>query len=64
MGVEFQFTSTGIGSVPFLDVEGTCKAILEVFPEIPFWPQFVRRSPFVDLLIHASLGVPLIKLIA
>ena len=62
MGVEFQFTSTGIGSVPFLDVEGTCKAILEVFPEIPFWPQFVRRSPLEDMRIQASQGLPLIKL--
>ena len=62
MGIAFQFTATGIGSVPFLDVEGTCRSILEVCPDIPFWPQFVKRSPLEDMTIQASQGLPLIKL--
>jgi hypothetical protein len=62
MDAAFNFTATGIGSVPFLDVEGTCKGILELCPDIPFWPQFVRRSPLEDMTIQASQGLPLIKL--
>ena len=60
--VAFNFMATGIGSVPFLDVEGTCKAILELCPDIPFWPQFVKRCPLEDMNIQASQGLPLIKL--
>ena len=45
-----------------MDVEGTCKSILEKCPEIPFWPQFVRRSPLEDMSIQASQGLPMIKL--
>jgi hypothetical protein len=62
MDVSFNFMATGIGSVPFLDVEGTCKAILEMCPDIPFWPQFVKLSRLEDMTIQASQGLPLIKL--
>lgn len=62
MDVVFNYMATGIGSVPFLDVEGTCKGILELCPDIPFWPQFVKRSPLEDMTIQASQGLPLIKL--
>jgi hypothetical protein len=62
MDVVFNYMATGIGSVPFLDVEGTCKGILELCPNIPFWPQFVKRSPLEDMTIQASQGLPLIKL--
>lgn len=35
---------TGIVSVPFLDVDDACHRILKIFPDIPFWPQLVRRN--------------------
>jgi len=62
MDAAFNLMATGIGSVPFLDVEATCKGILELYPDIPFWPQFVKRSPLEDMAIQASQGLPLIKL--
>jgi methionine synthase II (cobalamin-independent) len=62
MDTAFNFMATGIGSVPFLDVEATCKGILELYPDIPFWPQFVKRSPLEDMAIQASQGLPLIRL--
>lgn len=62
MDLAFNFMATGIGSVPFLDVENTCKEILELCPDIPFWPQFVKRSPLEDMIVQASQGLPLIKL--
>jgi hypothetical protein len=58
----FNFMATGIGSVPFLGVDDTCQHILKIFPDIPFWPQFVKRSPLEDMSIQASQGLPLIKL--
>jgi hypothetical protein len=62
MNIAFNYMATGIGSVPFLDVESTCKGILELCPDIPFWPQFVKRNPLEDMTIQASQGFPLIKL--
>ena len=54
--------ATGVGSVPFLDVDTTCQHLLTFFPSIPFWPQFVKRNPFEDMTIQASQGFPLIEL--
>jgi len=54
--------ATGVGSVPFLDVDDTCQRILNIFPDIPFWPQFVKRSPLEDMSIQASQGIPLLKI--
>ncbi|MBN2033064.1 MAG: hypothetical protein JW836_07295 [Deltaproteobacteria bacterium] len=57
---EFYFLATGIGSVPFLDIEGTCRRILETCPEMPYWPQFVQRSRLEDMIIQFSQGLPLL----
>jgi methionine synthase II (cobalamin-independent) len=54
--------ATGVGSVPFLDVDDTCQRILEIFHDIPFWPQFVKRSSLEDMSIQASQGLPLLRL--
>jgi hypothetical protein len=55
---EFHFLATGIGSVPFLDINGTCCHILETCPEMPYWPQFVRRTHLEDMIIQFSEGLP------
>jgi methionine synthase II (cobalamin-independent) len=60
---DFRFIATGVGSVPFLDVQGTCLSILRHLPEIPYWPQFVRRSLLEDMSIQFSEGLPLLKII-
>ena len=54
--------ATGVGSVPFLDVDTTCQHILKFFPDIPFWPQFVKRSHFEDMTIQASQRFPRIEM--
>jgi methionine synthase II (cobalamin-independent) len=59
---DFNFKATGIGSVPFLDIEGTCRRILSQLPEIPFWPQLVKRSLFEDMSVQYSEGLPLLKI--
>lgn len=56
------FPATGIGSVPFLDIPGTCRTILDLFPLMPFWPQFVKRTPLESMMLQYSEGLPLIEL--
>jgi len=58
----FNYMATGVGSVPFLDVDNTCQRILEGFPDIPFWPQFVKRSFLEEMTIQASQGLPLVAM--
>lgn len=58
----FNFSATGIGSVPFHDIEGTCGEILKRLPNLPFWPQFVRRSHLEDMCIQYSEGLPLLEI--
>jgi len=58
----FNFLPTGIGSVPFLDVEETCRDILNRLPSVPFWPQFVKRSHLEDMIIQPSERLPLLEI--
>jgi len=58
---DFRFMATGIGSVPFQDIEGTCREISRWAPAMPFWPQFVQRSHLEDMIIQYSEGLPVIK---
>jgi hypothetical protein len=59
--VDFHFLATGIGSVPYLDVRATCLRILEACPHIPFWPQFVQRSPLEDMVVQFTEGLPFLE---
>jgi methionine synthase II (cobalamin-independent) len=54
---DFHFIPTGIGSVPWTDVEDTCDRILKYVPEAPFWPQFVRLSFFEDMIAQFCEGL-------
>jgi hypothetical protein len=58
---DFHFLATGIGSVPYLDVRGTCLRILEACPHIPFWPQFVQRSHLEDMVVQFTEGLPFLE---
>jgi len=60
--LDFGFMATGIGSVPFLEVEETCREINQLFPHMPFWPQFVKRSYLEDMSVQYSEGLPLIEI--
>jgi methionine synthase II (cobalamin-independent) len=59
----FNFMATGVGSVPFEDVEKTCSDILEYLPLIPFWPQFVKRTYLEDMKIQYSEGLPFLEIV-
>lgn len=58
----FNFMATGIGSVPWLDMDDTCEKINNFLPSIPFWPQLVKRSPCEDMNIQFTEGLPLLKI--
>jgi hypothetical protein len=58
---DFNFKATGIGSVPHLDIRKTCENILNLLPDIPFWPQLVNRDPKEDMNIQFSEGLPLLQ---
>ena len=60
---DFNFTMTGIGSVPFLEIRDSCAEIQRLFPDMPFWPQFVKRSLYEDMIIQFSEGLPFLKII-
>ncbi len=57
----FDFMPTCVGSIPFLDIKATCKEIVTRLPDIPFWPQFVRKSPLEDMIIQYTEGLPLLE---
>ena len=59
--LDFRFMATGIGSVPFQDVETTCREISGMVPFMPFWPQFVKRSYLEDMSIQYSEGLPILE---
>ena len=58
----FKFTATGVGSVPFEDIEKTCSDILKHLHRIPFWPQFVKRTHLEDMEIQYSEGLTFLEL--
>ena len=58
---DFYFKTTGIGSVPWTDTDKTCSKILELI-SIPFWPQLVKRSPYEDMNIQFTEGLPLVSI--
>ena len=59
--MKFNLVTTGIGSVPFLDIKETCKLIIDSFKKIPFWPQLVKRTIYEDMIIQFSEGIPFLK---
>lgn len=61
--IHFDFAATGIGSVPFQNINDTCRDILEHLPVLPFWPQFVKRGYMEDMAIQFSEGLPLLEVI-
>jgi hypothetical protein len=47
---------TGVGSLPLTSVPSAIRAVAELSPEIPFWPQLPQRSEG-ESIIGQSLGI-------
>jgi methionine synthase II (cobalamin-independent) len=56
------FSTTGIGSVPWVDENQACDLIRTARPDIPFWPQLVKRHACEDMSIQFSEGLPLLNM--
>jgi methionine synthase II (cobalamin-independent) len=50
--------STGVGSVPHLDVRAACRFVLDIYPEVPFWPQFPRVDLREQMYLQFAEGFP------
>jgi len=60
MGFTGGCLGTGIGSLPFTDVEKACAIIREHLPEIPFWPQLPKlgyREQMIPQYAEAFPGI-------
>jgi len=53
-----KFLATGIGSMPFSDVEHAVDISLNRLPEAPFWPQLPKLSLNEQMEIQYSEGLP------
>ncbi len=50
--------STGVGSIPHLDVRAACRFVLNTFEEVPFWPQFPRVDLREQMYLQFAEGFP------
>ncbi|MCK5560847.1 MAG: methionine synthase [Thermoplasmata archaeon] len=50
--------ATGIGSLPYTDIEKACRIAIEYFPEIPFWPQLPKLSFNENMYVQYSEKIP------
>jgi len=60
MSRRFNFTATGIGSLPFTDPGEACRLIFQHLPEAPHWPQLPKASPregMIDQFLEGAPGV-------
>jgi methionine synthase II (cobalamin-independent) len=55
------YATTGIGSFPHREKKEVYPLILQNFPEIPFWPQFPKRSFLEGMILQFSQGFPNLK---
>jgi methionine synthase II (cobalamin-independent) len=53
---------TGIGSLPFTDVDEAIDLIFTSCPEVPFWPQLPKRSPMENMYTTFLESVPSVVL--
>jgi len=55
------FSTTGIGSVPFTDSEEAVTYLLDSGPGIPFWPQLPKRCFEEEMIPQYGLGMPCVQ---
>jgi len=61
MDFQYSFVTTGIGSFPHQNEKEVFHLIRKNFPDIPFWPQFPKRSFLEGMVIQYSEGFPSLK---
>lgn len=53
-----KFYPTAIGSLPYTDTSVACRKVFELFKDIPFWPQLVKRRFLENMYAQFSEGFP------
>ncbi len=56
--IEFNCTSTMIGSLPQVDPNEACSIVAKCLPQLPAWPQLPKRSQMENMYIQFSEGFP------
>ena len=54
----FNFMATGVGSLPFTNVDEGCEVIFQHVSEAPHWPQLPRLSPREGMIDQFLEGMP------
>ena len=62
MNLKPKFLATGIGSMPFIEVEHAVQVSLSRFKEAPFWPQLPKLALEEQMEIQYSEGMPRINI--
>ncbi len=61
--IKNNFIATGVGSLPFVDVNSAVNFVFDTFDfHIPFWPQLPKRSFYENMYVQFSEGFPGIKI--
>lgn len=55
---EISLLPTGIGSLPHTDANTACEHILNIFPEIPFWPQLPAIGFNENMYVQFAYDLP------
>jgi methionine synthase II (cobalamin-independent) len=56
--MNFNFTPTGIGSIPYIDPKASVHLVLKYLKQIPFWPQLPQRFFLEGMGTQFSEGLP------
>lgn len=60
---QFNFTITGIGSLPYKNSQTACETVINTFKhDMPFWPQLPKQSFYEGMVTQFSQGIPGIKI--
>jgi len=54
--------ATGIGSLPYLEVEPALELVLKRLPHMPFWPQLPKKGVREGMLAQFSENLPCLRL--
>ncbi|MCJ7664635.1 MAG: hypothetical protein MUO24_10400 [Desulfobacterales bacterium] len=60
MSRAFNFMATGVGSLPFTDLQEACRLIFHYLPEAPHWPQLPKvgsKEGMIDQFLEGMPGV-------
>lgn len=50
-------SATGVGSLPHQDLTRAINLIIDILPDIPFWPQLPKYSPLENMITQVSPGL-------